>query len=291
MRYVYSVVRFVPNPATGEFVNVGAIAGNEDTGDWSVRQAQNPKRARSFGPPESLNALFAFLTEVGRRIDLSDALETAAPELSEDWLTDLHERHRNVIQLSPPAPLVADNAEDALDLVFSQLIEPDFTPEQRSYLTKHRLMSTLRTSYRQAGIQPAMIRERTVLSTGRLHTPIDFAVANGRAVQLAQTWSFQIQGHVEVAKEVKAWGYTIEALKVLGGVLDGASPVRVEPDVDIEVLYARPLTDAQRQVFEEAQAVFADVGATAQELGGAVSISRAAASELGCPGTSGPAPG
>ena len=27
MRYVYSVVRFVPDPIKGEFVNVGLIAG------------------------------------------------------------------------------------------------------------------------------------------------------------------------------------------------------------------------------------------------------------------------
>ena len=37
-RYVYSLVRCVPDPRTGEFVNVGAIAGDPFTGDWSVRQ-------------------------------------------------------------------------------------------------------------------------------------------------------------------------------------------------------------------------------------------------------------
>ena len=32
-RYTYSVIRFVPNPATGEFVNVGVIAGSEELHD------------------------------------------------------------------------------------------------------------------------------------------------------------------------------------------------------------------------------------------------------------------
>ena len=37
-RYVFSLVRCVPNPRTGEFVNVGAIAGDPESEDWSVRQ-------------------------------------------------------------------------------------------------------------------------------------------------------------------------------------------------------------------------------------------------------------
>jgi hypothetical protein len=45
MRYVYSVVRYVPNPASGEFVNIGVIAGSDETGDWSLRQAGNQRRA------------------------------------------------------------------------------------------------------------------------------------------------------------------------------------------------------------------------------------------------------
>ena len=69
MRYVYSVVRYVPNPASGEFVNVGAIAGNDETGDWSLRTAGSRRRARLFGPLESLNAVDAFMNDIGSRID------------------------------------------------------------------------------------------------------------------------------------------------------------------------------------------------------------------------------
>ncbi len=45
MRYVYSLVRFVPDPARGEFVNVGAIAGSEDGAEWQIRQVENTVRA------------------------------------------------------------------------------------------------------------------------------------------------------------------------------------------------------------------------------------------------------
>jgi hypothetical protein len=37
VKYVYSVVRFVPDTFRGEFVNVAVIAGYEETGEWLVR--------------------------------------------------------------------------------------------------------------------------------------------------------------------------------------------------------------------------------------------------------------
>jgi len=54
---VYSLIRYVPDPARGEFVNVGAIAGSEDAGDWQVRQLQNPARARALGGRLTLDAV------------------------------------------------------------------------------------------------------------------------------------------------------------------------------------------------------------------------------------------
>ncbi len=46
MTYWMSVVRFVPDPARGEFVNVGAIAGSDETEEWEVRAVANWRRAK-----------------------------------------------------------------------------------------------------------------------------------------------------------------------------------------------------------------------------------------------------
>ena len=46
MRHVYSMVRFVPDSARGEFINVGANVGSEESSEWQVWQIENPKRAR-----------------------------------------------------------------------------------------------------------------------------------------------------------------------------------------------------------------------------------------------------
>ena len=47
-RYLYSIIRCLPDPQTGEFVNVGVIAGDPATGDWAVRRLSNIERIRRF---------------------------------------------------------------------------------------------------------------------------------------------------------------------------------------------------------------------------------------------------
>lgn len=288
MGYVYSMVRYVPNPASGEFVNVGAIAGSDEAGDWSLRQADNPRRARYFGPADSLNATFAFLNDVGRRIDNYMTMpdewpSTREEEVSEAWLRELHERYRNVVQLSPPTPIVADSAEEALVHVFDHLVS-DGATGRRPYVTRRNILAEIRTGYRRAGIRLDLVHERALLTAGEFHAQPDFAVGNGAVVQLVQAWSFQIQGHPEVAKEVKAWGYTMKSLRGAGGRIDGEHTSSIDRDVPIEVIYAEPRTNAQKEVFDEARRVFRDIGASArprEEVGAVAESARGQLREAG----------
>jgi Protein of unknown function (DUF3037) len=263
MRFVYSVVRYVPNPATGEFVNIGAIAGSDETGDWSLRRAGNPRRARLFGPLESLNAVDAFMNDIGSRLDTFALMQS--DDISEAWLSELQNRQRNVVQLSVPAPVIADSAEEALEFVFSQVITDDSNAAgglARGYATRLRLFSELRTSYRRANIRADLIREKSVVSTDGLHAPMDFVVGNGVAVQLAHTWSFQIQSLSEVAKDVKSWGFTVERLQKYGGRTSGENPAEIPVGVPVDVVFAPPITMVQEDAFTEAERVFGDLGVT-----------------------------
>src|SRR5713101_9697542 len=128
MRYLYSVVRFVPDPARGEFVNVAAIVGNEETGEWDVRQVENLRRARALDDRDALPAVAAFLESAGRTIDewiVADDTAATNPELvepSREWLTYLASHQRNVVQLTQPTPVVAQNLEEAVGIVFDELI-------------------------------------------------------------------------------------------------------------------------------------------------------------------------
>ena len=261
MRFVYSVVRYVPNPATGEFVNIGAIAGSDETGDWSLRQAGNPRRARLFGPIESLNAVDAFMNEIGSKLDTFALMQ--GDEISESWLGDLQRRHRNVVQLSAPAPVLAETAEEALEFVFSQVIADGANGAEvlpRGYATRLRLFSELRSSYRRANIRTGLIREKSSVVTGGFQAPMDFVIGNGVAVQLAHTWSFQIQSLSEVTKDIKSWGFTLERLLRNGGHTGGEEPAEIPAGIPVEVVFAPPITNVQEDAFEEAKQVFGDLG-------------------------------
>lgn len=138
-RYVFSLVRCVPDPRTGEYVNVGAIAGDPLTGDWSIRQVSNESRVRRLAGLLQIDAVHRFMTEVGLQIDdMRTGMEErddVAP-LDESWLQQLHYDHRNVVQLSPPTPMAADSAEQALDLLFAgQVIDP-LTEARERIVTK-----------------------------------------------------------------------------------------------------------------------------------------------------------
>lgn len=124
-RYVYVLVRCVPEPRTGEFINMAAIAGRPEVGDWSIRRVGSDARARKLqAGTEVLGAVHDFLTRIGQEIEDQPLLSNEAP-LDENWLQRLYYDHRNVVQLSAPAPIVANNAEDALDAIFRhQIIDP-----------------------------------------------------------------------------------------------------------------------------------------------------------------------
>src|SRR5680860_1531130 len=76
MALSFSVIRFVPDPAKGEFVNIGAIAGDDATGDWELRLVSSPKRAKALDQLGVLAQATAFA--VGLQDHIA-ALEELAP--------------------------------------------------------------------------------------------------------------------------------------------------------------------------------------------------------------------
>jgi hypothetical protein len=68
-RYIYSIVRCLPDPRTGEFMNVGAIAGDPATGDWAIRQLSNTERVRKFAGDKALKHALNFVYVPGSEID------------------------------------------------------------------------------------------------------------------------------------------------------------------------------------------------------------------------------
>jgi hypothetical protein len=265
-RYVYSLLRFVPNPASGEFVNLGAVVGCEATGDFNWRHVQNDQRAKGLaGDRLPVSTFYSFLDGLVDDIERKGSPSSLDDEndagftFAEDWLTSWFERSRNTVQLSAPTPIVADSADGALDLLFEHMIN-DPARNTLPYRTRRAVFGELRRAYSSAGVL-YRVHQRCRLNTEQYASKIDFVVGSGHAVQLAQAYSFGIASQGPLASEVKAWGWTLRELRDKGGMAfdqDGAA-IQVANDVDIKVVYAAP-EGPPPQAFREARAVFADLG-------------------------------
>ncbi len=285
-RYVYALVRCVPDPRTGEFVNVAAIAGDPQTGDWSMRQVSNESRARRLAGRDQLEAVHRFLGGVGERIDEAVLLLDSGPmTLDESWLETLHQDYRNVVQLTAPAPIAAADAEQALDSLFaSQVIDPQYQPRQR-LVTKASIVKRLNHAYTGILEGPrSLIRSPELYVGAHVHTPLDFAVAAKQAVQITTGWSFRIGGTSEQAVAIKAWAFAVGMLR--GGddarVITASGPaVEISSEVEVEVVVAEPETSEQVRAYEEATQVFKRVHASVRPLAEADDVARRAAELLG----------
>ena len=288
MRYIYSVIRFVPDPARGEFVNVGAIVGSEESSEWQVRQIENPVRARAIDEHASLDAVWSFIDRVGVDVDNFEAgtqsLFGPEVELTEEWLGRLHADHQNIVQLSAPAPMVAESADDALERVFDLMVL-DPAVRKHSFTKKHTALAAMRRAYKDFKIGKGReLCERVTLKT-RHHTErFDFAVTNGRAVQLTQTWSFQVPDQATLAEQVKAWGWTVQEAQDTGGCIStSVGEFDVDTDVDVGVVYVPALPNRPAQAFVDAQYVFDELRIPAVSLDHANDVAQRARELLGPP--------
>lgn len=278
MRFVYSIVRFVPDPARGEFVNVGAIVGSEESSEWQYRQVENPARARALDERQTLDAAWSFLDRVGRQIDdferAGETLFNPPVELSEAWMERLYLDHRNLVQLSRPSPMIAANADEAMDRIFDDLVV-DPARRRHPFQKKHSALAAVRAAYRAHSVEKSKnLRERVSLATDHHRERFDFAVTNGKVVQLTHTWSFQMPDQDQLAEQVKAWGWTVQDVRRGGGevVASSGETWAVGADVDIEVVYVPPLDEQRAPALRDALTVFSEVGAGSHPIDGADSV-------------------
>lgn len=258
------MLRFVPDAARGEFVNIGAIAGDDDARDWELRLVQNLRRAKALDEKGALGAALAFTARIEDHVEALDRLpgvgtEVLSTELLRRWSGEM----RNIVQVTPPTPLVAESAEAALDLVFSELLL-DPASQRFRFERKHRAVGSTRRAYRNHGVPDEAVAERALIKSGPYEAPFDFAVFNGHVLQLAQCWSFQLPNQGELAEQVKAWAWVVHELRQVGGSLQLEGREIAIPsgsDLAIAAVYVPPLTGQERaHAFDEAQAAFGETG-------------------------------
>ncbi len=271
MKYDYSIVRFVPDSFRGEFVNVAVIAGSAESGEWSIRWVQNPQRARRLDGGARLEAVFAYLHGIDALLERTseEQLELdpdSGDQLDRAWLHREHERLRNLVQLTAPAPIIAENVDRAIDQVFDVFV---VDPERRTRRTKAAAISALRNAFIDANLPQQVLHDRGVRAVvGHQQVAIDFAVANGNLVQLAHGWSFQSNEPTITVQKIKAWSWTLRDVRDGNGTVEvrDRGELRsydVLADLEIDVVYVPPETDEGRRSLDEALEVFDHLKVTA----------------------------
>ncbi|MGI8730643.1 MAG: DUF3037 domain-containing protein [Solirubrobacteraceae bacterium] len=283
MAFQFSLIRFVPDPARGEFVNIGAIAGSDEAREWELRLVSNLSRAKALDDRGVLSKAFAYAAGLEDHIAALDLLpETAGPEpISAELLRRRAMEMHNIVQFSPPAPVAADSADAALELVFDQLV---LAAARKSFAfeKKHRAQGAARRAYQAHHVPAGAVRERAPVRSGVFDGTFDFAVHNGRTVQLVQCWSFQLPNQADLAEQVKAWSWLVHEVRQAGGQLattDG--DLEVPAALDIFAIAIPPVDGAESPAYEEARAAFAENDVTELSPDEADRVGEQAAAALG----------
>lgn len=284
LKYHYSVIRFVPSPTRGEFVNPGIIVGSDATDEWAMELVGRKSRAAKLDDAGILPLVSTELQRLQLRFsgDDEESSWSDGPEINEVWLAEMASQSRNVVQYTPPQPILAVDVAAAMEKLWNTFIV-DHVPQKRESLSRHQIRTRYLKSLQQFQLTPDQLKAKVKLSTGHSTTSIDVAVYNGVAKRLTQCWSFQVKDTESVLNEVKAWGWTMRDLRRSGGeIRTSTRRIQVPGEVELSVVYA-PMADTKPDEFtEEAIEVFndADVHAIAIQLEDLDAHARAAAELL-----------
>lgn len=281
-KYQYSIIRFVPSPIRGEFVNLGLIVGSDQTGEWLIDVVSSRSRATKLDDQNIFPMVAADLQRVQTLIENYSEPDLYGPEiaLSEEWLRQLSRDSQNVLQYSSPKSVLGDTAAIALEKLWGNLIV-EHVPTERSTVSKSTVISRYWSALTQLKLTGKNLKRKVRLQTEKTHAPIDVVVHNGVVKDITQCWSFQIKDTDELLNDIKAWGWTIRDLRDSGGqIVTGQSKIEVPKNVDVGVLFAKGASGA---FLQEAQDVFNDSGVQAEliELENVEAHAEAALKRLG----------
>ena len=147
----------------------------------------------------------------------------------------------------------------------AQSAKPDFLHDLKPYTPERQVQGAMRRAYRDVlsggGLE---LSEGVEVAVGHYATRFDFAVKNGSVLQLAHTWSFEVS-EKELDEHVKAWAWTVKALRGHKDAFSRSIQAVVPSDVDIEVVFAPP-QDEKSKVFQMAIDAFAELDVKAVDL-------------------------
>jgi hypothetical protein len=208
----YSVIQYLPDPATDERINFGVIAfGAEETRAKFVR---NWGRIGSFGGPD-----ISFLKEFARQVEEATSAQPALPFdelelLNVEALHDVAGKWVNSIQLtSPRASTLQPSAlvdEAAQRFLRERIRQPRAGRDRRAAagLASRNLLAALKA---EGSRKPEKYVHRNEVVQGALDDhDFDVALVNGSPKLGVLAMSFEVLNRGDLAREISANAWTID---------------------------------------------------------------------------------
>lgn len=252
------VLRYVPDPVRGEFVNVGVIVG-VDGRDWAIRSMVSFSRANRLGGNASLlrpalNSLRTRVSLTNRRIPSSfQGFQEMARErpLTESAVAELSARYNNALQISPPMPAFGESAEQVAGMLYSHLVlesirEPVSRPRTRMI---NDFSKALARAWRGENEVPLL--RNPVVRIGRQRQNFDFALHDNEVEQMTHVISVNRKDLMQVEQEINAWNFAVRLIRDNGGQLEtheNKLSFVVPPGTPITMVHDEPKGEPEREV-------------------------------------------
>ena len=267
MYYHHWIVRYVPDPVRGEFVNIALLVG-KDGADWAFRAVSNLRRATRLGGDPT--AASYWLRELERMVTRLNDSPAAKPEPALAALADSGEhisaaivarlagRLNNAVQISAPHPVIADSAQIGLEMLFDHLVADPKVRQRTQFST--RVNHFVLRQFQQAGIE-ATVQPRPQILVGNVPRTASFAVTDAQVEQITNAWSFNLQDMDNVSTQVQAWAGHMHRLQKHGGIMEvrGRPPLTVPRGVQLRVVYEEPMSEAGKDALQIAQEIWSDI--------------------------------
>lgn len=270
MYYQYWIVRYVPDPIRGEFVNIALLVG-QDGQDWAFRQVTSLQRATRIGGDPTiatywLRELQSMVNSLNiRRAPNPEPLLTALADSGENIsaavVGRLAARLNNAVQISSPFPLVAESAQAGIAMLFNHLVaDPQVQPRELFGTRVGKYVSEQFRRELPEGSRASILNRPHVL-VGSVPRTANFAVTDFKVEQITNTWSFNLSDVDKVSTEIQAWVAHMNRLRARGGVLEskGRPPLTIPGDVQLRVVYEEPRQASARPALQIAREVWAEV--------------------------------
>lgn len=138
-RYTRIFVRFLPNPQTQEFINVGVIVGDGTSRYWATHKAKCEMRIMALDAQFGVNEVEEFFTWLDAHLAKSNQLTAKAGKVGLAFFTKLQIQNSDKrIQLSTPETVEAHSPESYIaSIIGSVILEDSVIPLVTDNTTRH----------------------------------------------------------------------------------------------------------------------------------------------------------